>query len=57
MLDLLFVVITIVLFGVAIVYIYGCDWFIQDTKSSAADQRGERIETMGEKANSGSVVA
>jgi hypothetical protein len=57
MLDLLFVAITIVLFGVAVVYIYGCDWFIQDAKNSATEQRGERIETMGERSNTGNSAA
>jgi hypothetical protein len=57
MLDILFVGVTIVLFGMAVAYIYGCDWFIQDAKNTATEQRSERIETMGERANAGSSVA
>lgn len=50
MLDLLFVFTSLVFFGVAILYIYGCDWFIKDEKTSASV---ERIETSREATSQG----
>jgi phage shock protein PspC (stress-responsive transcriptional regulator) len=38
-LDLLFVLAALVFFAVAILYIYGCDWFIKDEKNSASVER------------------
>ncbi len=43
MLDLLFVFTTLVFFAVAILFIYGCDWFIKDSKRPSAST--ERVET------------
>lgn len=47
MLDLLFLFTTIVFFAVAILYIYGCDWFIKDAKTSVNNP--ERLETSRER--------
>jgi len=56
MLDVLFIFTMIVFFGVAILYIYGCNWFIKDDKTAETEKRGDRVETMGERTESGSVV-
>ena len=55
MLDVLFIFTLIVFFAVAILFIYGCDWFIKD--SNTTESRGERVETMGERAGQDGAVA
>ena len=45
MLDLLFVFTTLVFFVVAILYIYGCEWFVKDRLATSEQ---ERIETSRE---------
>jgi hypothetical protein len=45
MLDLLFLVTTLVFFAVSALYVFGCDFLIKDEKA----ERVERIETAGER--------
>ena len=47
MLDLLFVLLGLGFFVVAILYTYGCDWLIKDQQTIPV---GERVETTGERA-------
>lgn len=47
MLDLLFLFTTVVFFAIAILYIYGCDWFIKDAKPAVSNT--ERLETNRER--------
>lgn len=45
MLDVLFVMAAVGFFVVAILYVYGCDWFIKEDKAAATV---ERIQTTRE---------
>ena len=48
MLDVLFVVAAVGFFVVAILYVYGCEWFVKDDKTTTAT---ERIQTTREQAD------
>lgn len=48
MLDVLFIFTMIVFFALALIFIYGCDWFIKDA-TNAISTRAEYIENMGER--------
>ncbi len=45
MLDVLFVLIAVLFFAIAILYVYGCDQLTKDDKV-----QNERVETMGARA-------
>jgi hypothetical protein len=47
MLDVLFVIAAVGFFMVAILYVYGCEWFVKDDKTTTTL---ERIQTTKEQA-------
>lgn len=48
MADLLFVGLTLIFFGVTLLYIYGCEWFVKERRAVTAAQ-ADYVETTGER--------